>query len=50
MAKKHQKKKSTKKPPAQQEPRVKSFLDMVAPTAVKFNTDTAIVASTVSFL
>jgi type IV secretory pathway VirB4 component len=46
MAKKHQKKKSTKKPPAQQEPRVKSFLDMVAPTAVKFNTDTAIVGST----
>lgn len=45
MAKKQKKK--AKKPVAKQEvtPQPKSFLDMVAPTAVKFNTDAAIVGS-----
>nr|WP_326183656.1 DUF87 domain-containing protein [uncultured Oscillibacter sp.] len=41
-------KKKTKKPAAKQEaiPKPKGFLDMVAPAAVKFNTDSAIVGST----
>ncbi len=39
MAKKAQKKKSGKAPAKPMEPRVKDFLDLIAPTAVKFNTD-----------
>ena len=39
MAKKAQKKKSGKPPAKPMEPRVKDFLDLIAPTAVKFNTD-----------
>lgn len=39
MAKKGQKKKSAKVPAKPAESRVKDFLDLIAPTAVKFNTD-----------
>lgn len=39
MTKKAQKKKSGKAPAKPMEPRVKDFLDLIAPTAVKFNTD-----------
>ena len=39
MAKKGQKKKSAKVPAKPAEPHVKDFLDLIAPTAVKFNTD-----------
>ena len=39
MAKKVQKKTNKKVPAKASEPRVKDFLDLIAPTAVKFNTD-----------
>ena len=39
MAKKVQKKTNKKIPAKSSEPRVKDFLDLIAPTAVKFNTD-----------
>lgn len=39
MAKKVQKKTNKKVPAKAPEPRVKDFLDLIAPTAVKFNTD-----------
>lgn len=39
-------KKKAKKPAPQQEPKVKDFLDMIAPAAVKFQTDTYILGST----
>ena len=39
MAKKAQKKTNTRAPAKPSEPRVKDFLDLIAPTAVKFNTD-----------
>lgn len=39
MAKKVQKKTNKKVPSKPSEPRVKDFLDLIAPTAVKFNTD-----------
>ena len=42
MPKKAQKKKKAKAPAKPAEPRVKDFLDLIAPTAVKFNTDHAI--------
>ena len=42
MPKKAQKKKQAKAPAKPAEPRVKDFLDLIAPTAVKFNTDHAI--------
>jgi len=42
---KPQKKKAKKSAP-QQEPKVKDFLDMIAPTAVRFNTDTYILGGT----
>ena len=43
MAKKVQKKKPVSKPAAP--PMPKDFLDMIAPSAVKFNTDHAIIGS-----
>ena len=39
MAKKAQKKTNKRAPAKPSEPRVKDFLDLIAPTAVKFNTD-----------
>lgn len=39
MAKKVQKKTNKRVPSKPSEPRVKDFLDLIAPTAVKFNTD-----------
>lgn len=39
MAKKAQKKTNKRVPSKPSEPRVKDFLDLIAPTAVKFNTD-----------
>ena len=43
MAKKQKKKKGRPAQPAA--PRVKDFLDMIAPTAVKFNTDSYVLGS-----
>lgn len=44
MAKKAQKKTNKRVPSKPSEPRVKDFLDLIAPTAVKFNTDHYIAA------
>lgn len=49
MAKKVQKKTNKRVPSKPSEPRVKDFLDLIAPTAVKFNTDHYICGGTYRF-